>query len=125
MKDGNGVAHNRNIRLMLVDDNQGLLKSTGILCSRNGIEAVCVDSIETAVSKYREYMENGNMIDLVITDMTIGEYDTGEELLDQLRMINPMYVVSLQAEEIKTLLNRCVLRADLSVYCRNLSVLTS
>lgn len=89
MNDVNGISE-KNIRLMLVDDNQGLLQSTKILCSRNGIEMICADSIDTAVKSYRKYKNMGKSIDLVITDMTIGEYDTAEKLLVQLRVINPL-----------------------------------
>ena len=61
-----------------------------IMLKRNGFEVICAEDLDSAIDLYKNSFDMGRVIDLVVTDLRIGEYGTADELLAELRNINPL-----------------------------------
>jgi CheY-like chemotaxis protein len=77
------------IRIMIVDDDEMILKSTGKLLKLMGYYVDTVLNGETGIKILKENLSNNNPFDLVILDLVIPGGMGGVEILQQLREIDP------------------------------------
>lgn len=80
----------KTMTIMLVDDNTSLLNTISIMLKRSGFDCICAEDIDTAIELYTNSCNEGRKIDLVVTDLKIGECGTADELLAELRIVNPL-----------------------------------
>ncbi|MFV1994434.1 MAG: response regulator [Verrucomicrobiales bacterium] len=76
-------------RIMVADDEPGVLMVTKAVLESLGHVPVLVSSGEEAVESYREHMDNGERIDLTIMDLTFPGGMTGIEAAHALLAIDP------------------------------------
>ncbi len=76
-------------RILLMDDDEEVLKTTEDFLSKSGFEIVTASRGEEAVSLYEKAMANNQPFDLVIFDLTIREGLGGKETLNLIKKIDP------------------------------------
>ncbi len=74
--------------VLVVDDEQMVLRIAEKLLLHMGYEVTTSQSSEEAVSLYRESMESNKAFDAVILDLVMESGMSGTEVLDQLKQIN-------------------------------------
>lgn len=77
------------IRVLVMDDEEMLLKVAMNMLDACGYEAVGASSGEDAISKFREAVEAGRKPDVVILDLTVRGGMGGVDALQHLREIDP------------------------------------
>ncbi|HZT02642.1 MAG TPA: response regulator [Steroidobacteraceae bacterium] len=71
------------VRILLVDDHEGVRNATAMLLRTEGFEVLCAASLSQA----REALRNGSPIDLVIADYHLQDGETGIEVIAMARSI--------------------------------------
>lgn len=71
------------VRILLVDDHEGVRNATAMLLRTEGFEVLCAASLAQA----REALRNGSPIDLVIADYHLQDGETGIEVIAMARSI--------------------------------------
>ncbi len=76
-------------RVLLMDDEEPVLRIGNRMLAHMGFETVCVGRGEDAISSYREAMDMGNPFNLVIMDLTIAGGMGGKETVKEIRNMDP------------------------------------
>ncbi len=79
----------RNARILIMDDEEAILKITSRMLERCGFQVMVARHGEEAFLSYREAFEHGTPFDLVILDLTIPGGMGGKETFDRLRDFDP------------------------------------
>ncbi len=74
-----------NTYIMVVDDDHAVLTMAKAILDAYGYTSLCAGSGEEALSLYREAVESGSPVGLVLLDMTLPGGISGLETLDALR----------------------------------------
>lgn len=76
-------------RILVMDDQDAILQTTGDLLNRLGYEAEFANGGAEAIEKYQRAMHNGRPFDVAVLDLTIPGGMDGVETLEKLREIDP------------------------------------
>lgn len=76
-------------KVLLMDDDEDILKATGSFLIKSGVEIVTAERGEEAISLYKKALQDGEPFDLVIFDLTIREGLGGKEALRRIKSIDP------------------------------------
>lgn len=76
-------------RVLVVDDEEIVLRLISTLLKRLGYQVETVKTSERAIEVYKEYFDNKKTFDIVIMDLTIPGSIGGEELISELLKIDP------------------------------------
>lgn len=71
------------VRILLVDDHEGVRNATAMLLRTEGFEVLCAASLREA----RDALHTGSPIDLVIADYHLQDGETGIEVIAMARSI--------------------------------------
>ena len=80
-------------RLLLMDDDEGILEVGQALLEENGYKVCCASDGEGALQTYQEAKAAGEPFDLVIMDLTIRGGMGGKEAVQRLRQMDPAALV--------------------------------
>jgi len=83
------VSGMRKLRILIMDDEQAFLESTGAALNLSGHNVSFAGHGQEAVSLYRSAMDSGEPFDLVIMDLIIPGGMGGSEAIRQLRDMDP------------------------------------
>ena len=84
-----GISADNPARILVMDDEEMLRNIAASVLETMGHEAVLVEEGEKALEKYRELLELGTPVDLVIMDLTIPGGMGGRETVGKLLEIDP------------------------------------
>ena len=73
----------------MVDDDEMILKVTGVLLSRMGYYTEYAKDGQEAIKLYKKAQKKGKPFDMVIIDLTIPGGMGGQEAVRELKKINP------------------------------------
>jgi two-component system, cell cycle sensor histidine kinase and response regulator CckA len=76
-------------RVLLIDDEEEILRVTKTLLSDCGFEVDTAPSAEKAVDLFRERLSSGEPVNMVVMDLIMPGNAGGEEILAELRKIDP------------------------------------
>ena len=76
-------------RIMVMDDEESIRKMTQRMLGKMGHEVLLAPSGEDAVKQYREALDQGLPVDLVIMDLTIPGGMGGKETVKEILALNP------------------------------------
>ncbi|MBF0225951.1 MAG: response regulator [Desulfobacterales bacterium] len=76
-------------KILVMDDQEAILKLTGRLLNYMGYEAAFAKDGEQVIKIYQEALKSGNPFDVVILDLTIPEKMGGIETIKELLKIDP------------------------------------
>lgn len=78
-----GPEHRAGVRILLVDDHEGVRNATAMLLRTEGFEVLCAASLKEA----REALRTGSPIDLVISDYHLQDGETGIDVIAMARSV--------------------------------------
>jgi CheY-like chemotaxis protein len=88
-KEDNTGPDGAKARIMVMDDEESIRKMTQRMLGRMGHEVLLAPGGEDAVKQYREALDQGLPVDLVIMDLTIPGGMGGKEAVKEILAMNP------------------------------------
>ncbi|HOW54678.1 MAG TPA: PAS domain S-box protein [Syntrophorhabdaceae bacterium] len=79
----------KKLRILIADDEEAVLKTTGLILDRLGHNVSTVLDSKEAINLYRQSMESKDPFDVVILDLTSPDGLGGVRILEQLLRIDP------------------------------------
>ncbi len=77
------------LRVLVMDDEDTILKVYALLLSKLGHKAVCAISVDAALTAFKDAQAAGHPFDVVILDLNMGEGEGGREALAAMRLVEP------------------------------------
>ena len=83
------VKKNRQAKILVMDDDPGILDLTMQMLSRLGHEAFATESGDEAIKVFGEHRHSGDFFDIVMMDLNISDGMGGKEAIGEILKIDP------------------------------------